>query len=91
MCSSFLSIAGAANRVLAFSLLSPETWSRGHIDMNVNPFVMAAQLDGNPCAKSGTTMTAPILHEGWFIKQYLAVRPPVANNNPPLSPNMCAP
>lgn len=80
--------AGTADR---FAATEWGNMNFNHVRGDVNPFVMAAQLDGNPCDKSGVTMTASILYEGHFVKQYLAVRPPVANNRAPLPPNMCAP
>lgn len=61
-----------------------------HREADVKPFVWALQLDGNPAKGSGfpnyTELSAPMLHEGGFLKQYLEVRPPVPNAKPRLVP-----
>jgi hypothetical protein len=47
-----------------------------HVFEDVQPFIWAVQLDGNPCVQSFKTMTNPIMHNGKFISKYLEVRPP---------------
>ena len=80
--------AGSADRKAAF----PENFNPFlHVDADVTPFIWAAQLDGNPVEANGTTMTAPMLHEGAYLNRYLEVRPPIANSKPELNPNTCAP
>jgi hypothetical protein len=61
-----------------------------HREADVKRFVWALQLDGNPARGSGTpnysALSAPMLHEGAFIKKYLEVRPAVPNAKPRLVP-----
>lgn len=79
--------AGTADRVAAWPA---NFWPQDHFDADVKPFILALQLDGNPCIRTGTTLDKPIMHEGWFVKQYLSVRPPVANVKLLLNPGDCA-
>ena len=54
-----------------------------HQTEDIDPFIRAAQLDGNPCLFTGTGVTTdferPMVHEGAYLKQYLACRPPMAS------------
>ncbi|HOR78854.1 MAG TPA: hypothetical protein PLG04_08690, partial [Anaerolineaceae bacterium] len=78
--------AGSADREAPFpEQLNPFL----HVNADVKPFVWAAQLDGNPVEESGTTMTAPMLHEGVYLGRYLQVRPAVANALPDIVPGTC--
>jgi hypothetical protein len=56
-----------------------------HIQADVKPFIWALQLDGSPADQDVTTLTAPIMHEGAYLKRYSECRPPVANSKPILS------
>lgn len=47
----------------------------GHLNADVIPFIWAAHLDGNPVAISEDTLTRPLLHDGVYLRNYLAVRP----------------
>jgi hypothetical protein len=59
-----------------------------HLNTDVNPFIWAAQIDGNPVKRTGSTLTHPMLYEnGSYMNRYFQVRPPVANSKPELVPN----
>jgi hypothetical protein len=57
-----------------------------HVHADVEPFMWALQLDGNPCDQSTTTLTMPMLHEGAFIKKYVECRPVEPNAKPRFAP-----
>jgi len=79
--------AGSADRQAPFpSNLNPFL----HVNADVKPFIWAAQLDGNPVEESGTTMTAPMLHEGANLSRYFERRPAIANGLDDLSPGECS-
>ena len=80
--------AGTADRV------SPSTDRSDHRDVDVKPFIWAAQLDGNPV--EGTTvvfldipenLTHPLMYHGEKLDEYLERRPIKASN--PLDPDTC--
>jgi hypothetical protein len=79
--------AGSADREAPFpSNLNPFL----HVNADVKPFIWAAQLDGNPVEENGTTMTAPLMHEGANLQRYFDRRPAVANGLDDLSPGQCS-
>ncbi len=81
--------AGSADRVASIPAGGPY-FGFTHVEADVNPFIWAAQLDGNPVAETTplpTNLTHPMLHEGSFLSRYLEVRPTVANDKPELEPN----
>jgi hypothetical protein len=61
-----------------------------HVNADVKPFIWAAQLDGNPVEENGTTMTAPLIHEGANLQRYFDRRPAIANGLDDLSPGQCS-
>ncbi len=68
--------AGSADKAAAFPQnLNPFL----HLDADVKPFVWALQLDGTPADRQGTTLSAPIMHEGVNLKKYSECRPAIAN------------
>jgi hypothetical protein len=73
--------AGSADK--KYPLSWPFTGSNSHGQVDVKPFIWAAQLDGNPV--DGTTARAnldtPMLYEGHFLREYLRVRPVLGNPN----------
>ena len=66
-----------------------------HIDWDVVPFVIAAQIDGNPVDRGPwyllewDTMTAPVMHFGARLHQYLECRPTMPNDRQPLQAGLC--
>ena len=50
----------------------------GHGEHDVDPFVRALQLDGNPCKKiyKGAQLDHPMMYQGTNINSYLHCRPP---------------
>ncbi len=82
--------AGTADRASAFSWNQPKN-PFPHYHADVRPFIWAAQLDGNPVigVNNNRNLSDPIMHEGVYLKRYLKVRPPIANNNPELEPGNC--
>ncbi|MGD9873042.1 MAG: hypothetical protein AB7T27_02110 [Kiritimatiellia bacterium] len=67
------------------------TWT-DHRDLDVLPFVRAAQLDGNPVSANDfapDSLDRPMMYEGSKLQQYLQVRPPVPNSKELLTPNEC--
>ena len=60
-------------------------WPTGaisHRDKDVLPFIRALQLDGNPAVAtpsdySPSNLTAPCLHQGSFLDQYIQCRPTI--------------
>ena len=57
-----------------------------HIKYDVDPFIRALQLDGNPCLQSGTALTHAIIHQGGNTGKYLQCRPSIPNNKRRLLP-----
>ena len=53
-------------------------YNGAHVDNDVNPFVRALQLDGNPCKKiyKGSRLDHPMMYQGTNINSYLHCRPP---------------
>ena len=82
--------AGTADRIAPDPLNSETVF--GHIDEDVMPFIRAAQLDGNPVESTfdlftfRLNLTEPLMHEGANLKNYLKVRPTIANSLLPLFP-----
>ena len=77
--------AGTADKAAAFYFPGNlDIYSHVHAD--VEPFMWALQLDGNPCDQDTTTLTMPMLHEGAFIKKYMECRPPEPNAKPRFAP-----
>ena len=66
-----------------------------HIEWDVLPFVLAAQIDGNPVDRGRwynlqpRTMTAPMMHFGARLHQYLECRPTMPNARQPLQAGFC--
>jgi hypothetical protein len=62
-----------------------------HRDYDVLPFIWALQLDGNPVegTSSNLNLNRPIAYEGAYIKEYLNLRPPIANFKTELQPGSC--
>ncbi|MCH8474961.1 MAG: hypothetical protein LAT55_07010, partial [Opitutales bacterium] len=80
--------AGTADRVAPINLMT----TGNHFFQDVLPFIQAAQLDGNPVSGTGgSNLSGPILHEGYYLKQYLEVRPPIVDGSPILNPGECPP
>jgi hypothetical protein len=59
-------------------------WSYAHITNDVNPFIWALQLDGNPAEQDFTNLSSPMMHEGAYIRKYLQCRPTFPNTKPVL-------
>jgi len=57
-----------------------------HTDEDVDPFIRALHLDGNPCNKSGFGTDRPAIHEGDHLKNYFECRPSIPNAKPLLAP-----
>ena len=74
--------AGTADYGAATSMFT--LWC--HVTQDVDPFVRALQLDGNPCRRSGTALDHALIHEGGNIGKYLECRPTIPNGKPLLSP-----
>ena len=66
-----------------------------HRDMDVKPYIWAAQLDGNPVQANNdwapTNLTGPMMHFGVYLNRYLECRPPVPNERPFLQHGDCPP
>jgi hypothetical protein len=74
--------AGSADKAAAFPQnINPYL----HVDADVKPFVWALQLDGTPADQQTTTLSAPIMHEGAYLKKYSECRPTIANSKPILA------
>ena len=57
-----------------------------HITQDVDPFIRALQLDGNPCLRSTWNLTHALIFEGDNIAKYQVCRPAVPNKKPRLAP-----
>lgn len=74
---------------------SPGASIGNHVDWDVKPFVLAAQIDGNPVDRGlwyeleATTMSAPMMHFGARLHQYLECRPTMPNERQPLQAGFC--
>jgi len=63
-------------------LVSPSTWRfAGHREQDVEPFIRALQLDGNPCLRNfsdaPTNLKRPMMYQGHYLNQYLECRPAI--------------
>ena len=67
--------AGSADKATPI-LYKPWTLLK-HRDLDVRPFIWASQMDGNPVQgeDQNRKLSAPILHEGYFLDAYLMARP----------------
>jgi len=59
---------------------------RPHVREDVDPFVRALQLDGNPCTRSWDALTHALIHDGENLVKYRECRPAVPNDKPMLNP-----
>jgi hypothetical protein len=57
-----------------------------HVAEDVNPFLRALQLDGNPCRRSYKSLDHALIHEGDNIEKYIECRPAIPNSKPLLPP-----
>ena len=74
--------AGSADKAAAF----PQNFNPFlHVEADVKPFIWALQLDGTPADQQTTTLSAPIMHEGAYLKKYAECRPAIANSKPILA------
>ena len=66
-----------------------------HVELDSRPFVWAAQLDGTPTQGEDdiipnySKIDNPIMHEGWFIGEYIKLRPPIVQGRAELIPGSC--
>ena len=64
-----------------------------HRNLDVWPFIWAAQLDGNPVEATAVLvpvyLNRPMMHQGPRIGQYLNLRRPIPNAKPLLAPGEC--
>jgi hypothetical protein len=66
---------------------NPTLFEHGvHVAEDVEPFVRALQLDGNPCVRSFTKLTHALIYDGSNMVNYRLCRPSVPNNKPMLNP-----
>jgi hypothetical protein len=83
--------AGTADR----AFYGNTSGANSHVDLDAIPFVWAVQLDGTPAqGEEGvfpdyTNLDNPIMHEGYFIQQYIQLRPAIANGRAELLPGNC--
>jgi hypothetical protein len=71
-----------------------DIFTPSHRTEDVLPFVLAAQLDGNPVWVNDLfpmNLNRPMMYEGNHLQQYMQVRPPIPNNKPFLAPEACGP
>jgi hypothetical protein len=73
--------AGTADFGAATGLTIPR-----HVTLDVDPFIRALQLDGNPCQQSVKSLNHAIIHEGGYGGKYLQCRPAIPNKKPRLNP-----
>ena len=81
--------AGTADRVAPFRI---DEENDTHLDKDVEPFIWAAQLDGNPVKGNlafSSNLTHPLMHKGEKLIQYLDLRP--IRVSEPLDRGMCPP
>jgi len=90
--------SGSADRAVPVTLGGS---ADGHVQMDVLPFIWAAQLDGNPVqgtAGGGVgelfpppniNLTEPIMSEAVELLNYGTLRPAVANGKTMLNPGTC--
>ena len=57
-----------------------------HIREDVDPFVRALQLDGNPCKRTFDSLTHALIYDGENLIKYRECRPAVPNDKPMLNP-----
>ena len=79
--------AGTADFVSTVNSLGMTVASWGHLTKDVEPFIRALQLDGNPCLRNDflapTDLNRPCLHQGVYLNQYLGCRPVVPTGTRP--------
>jgi hypothetical protein len=61
-----------------------------HITQDVDPFIRALQLDGNPCLRSTWNLTHALMFDGGNIAKYQVCRPAIPNKKPLLAPQRSA-
>jgi hypothetical protein len=57
-----------------------------HVELDVDPFVRALQLDGNPCNRSFWSLTHALIFSGERLQKYQTCRPPIPNTKTLLQP-----
>ena len=60
-----------------------------HAELDVDPFIRALQLDGNPCKKTmgGFQTDHPAIYQGGYLNKYFECRPAKPNGKALLAPN----
>ena len=57
-----------------------------HVNEDVDPFIRALQLDGNPCHQTWWSLDHAMIHQGGYVGKYLQCRPAIPNKKPLLAP-----
>ena len=57
-----------------------------HVKQDVDPFLRALHLDGNPCKQRLWSLTHALIFDGDNLKKYRECRPAIPNEKPLLNP-----
>lgn len=67
---------------------NPTLWDHEiHVTEDVDPFIRALQLDGNPCQRRLTSLTHALIYDGGYMIKYRECRPSIPNGKGLLAPN----